>query len=68
MQSNYAIASIGTLKTSGYIAMVAVFEYLQISQEQLGLLAVLMVADLLTGIAKQYRINPQEITSHAAWI
>ena len=45
-----------------------IFEYLQIPQEQLSILAILMVVDFITGIAKQYRINPQGIESHKAWI
>jgi len=55
-------------KTMGYIAGVTIFEYLQIPQEQLSILAILMVVDFVTGVAKQYRINPQGIESHKAWI
>lgn len=27
-----------------------------------------MIIDFITGVGKQYRINPKKITSHAAWI
>lgn len=68
MQSGSTFTGMISGKTAWYIAWVAIFEYLQIPQEQLSILAILMVVDFLTGIAKQYRINPQGIESHKAWI
>jgi toxin secretion/phage lysis holin len=47
---------------------VALFEYLRIPQEQITILATLMIIDFITGVGKQYRIDRHKITSHAAWI
>lgn len=41
------------------------FDYLSIPQEQLSILAGLMVLDTITGIAKVYKTDPRSITSHA---
>ena len=55
-------------KLSGYSFAVVIFNYLGIPQEQLGILAVLMALDFVTGVMKQYRINPQKIESGRAWL
>lgn len=68
MQNVGTFGSLVTGKTIWYIAWVAVFEYLQIQQEQLAILAILMLVDFITWISKQYRIDPQLLESHKAWI
>jgi len=44
------------------------FAYLDIPQEQLAILAVLMVIDFVSGVAKQWRVDPSKLTSKRAWI
>lgn len=44
------------------------FEYLSIPTEQLSILALLMFIDFITGVGKQFRIDPKEIKSHFAWL
>jgi phage-related holin len=68
MQSGSTLGGMISGKTIGYAIGISIFEYLQIQQEQLTILAILMVVDFITGIAKQYRINPQGIESHKAWV
>lgn len=63
-----AVAAISSAKISGYLGLVAAFEYLNIPLEQMGILAALMGIDFLTGVAKQYRIDKSQIKSHLAWL
>lgn len=63
-----AIAAISSAKISGYLGLVAAFEYLNIPLEQMAILAALMGIDFLTGVAKQYRIDKSQIKSHLAWL
>lgn len=53
------------VKTLWYFISVFTFDYLSIPQEQLSILAGLMVLDTITGIAKVYKTDPRSITSHA---
>lgn len=68
MESATAWAWIGWLKTAWYIAAIWMFEYLAIPTEQLGILATLMLIDFVTGVGKQFRIDPKQIKSHLAWL
>jgi len=68
IESATASAWIGWLKTAWYIVSVWMFEYLAIPTEQLSILALLMFIDFITGVGKQFRIDPKEITSHLAWL
>lgn len=63
-----AATAIASAKISGYLGLVAAFEYLNIPLEQMAILASLMLIDFLTGIAKQYRIDKSQIKSHLAWL
>jgi phage-related holin len=63
-----AETAIATAKITGYFGAVMVFEYLHIPQEQVTILAMLMLIDFVTGIGKQYRIDPVLIKSHTAWV
>ena len=63
-----ATKEIATIKLSWYFWSFAMFEYLNISSEQLTILWILMVIDFILWIWKQWRINPREITSHKAWL
>ena len=56
--------SIGTMKIAWYFGAIAIFEYLNIPQEQLTILAILMAIDFATWIGKQGRIDPAKITSY----
>lgn len=56
------------IKTTGYITAAILFQYLDIPTEQLAILSVLMIIDFITWVVKQYRVNPQEIKSHLAWL
>ena len=57
-----------TLKTTGYIYAVILFEFLQIPTMQFTILGVLMVIDFMAWISKQFVVNPKEITSNRAWL
>lgn len=61
-------AFIAFLKVSIYAAVIAAFNYLHIPTEQIGILAVLMGLDFVTGVMKQYRFDPQKIQSGRAWL
>ena len=61
-------AGIAAVKTSGYIGLIAAFQYLNVPLEQMAILAALMGIDFLTGVAKQYRIDKSKIKSHLAWL
>lgn len=58
------------LKTFGYALSIFTFDYLWIPDKQLTILGVLMVIDVITGVAKAYWIDPRSITSHAlaVWV
>ena len=45
-----------------------VFEYLDIPQTQIAILGILMLFDFVTGIGKQWTLDPKQITSHKAWL
>ena len=51
-------------KTFWYWLCIFSFTYLNIPQEQLSILWMLMFIDTITGVLKQYRIDPKMITSH----
>jgi len=55
------------LKIPWYIVIAFVFEYLDIKSAQVTILSILMVIDTISWIAKQYRIDKNEITSHNWW-
>lgn len=61
-------AGIAAVKTSGYIGLIAAFQYLNVPLEQFAILAGLMLIDFLTGVAKQYRVDKSQIKSHLAWL
>jgi len=61
-------ATVSTVKICWYATAIAVFEYLNIKDTQICILAILMIIDFIAWIWKQYRINPKEITSHKAWL
>lgn len=60
--------TITVLKYFWYGCAVAVFEYLQIPSTQFSILWTLMIIDFIAGISKQIVLDPQQITSHRAWI
>ncbi len=49
-----------------YIPFVTACNYFDISSESLGILAILLVIDYMTGIAKTYVINKEDIRSYRA--
>lgn len=49
-----------------YIPFVTACNYFNISSESLGILAILLVIDYMTGIAKTYVINKEDIRSYRA--
>lgn len=55
------------LKIPWYIAIVFIFEYLDIKGAQVSILSILMIIDTISWVAKQYRLNKNKITSHNAW-
>ena len=55
------------LKIPWYIVIAFVFEYLDIKSAQVTILSILMIIDTISWIAKQYRIDKNEITSHNWW-
>lgn len=59
---------IATTKTTWYLGAVMIFEFLNLPEGQIGILAILMVIDFISGIGKQYRVDPKKITSHKGWI
>lgn len=68
LESTTAGVWIGKIKTAWYIVSIGMFEYLAIPSEQLSILATLMFIDFITGVGKQFRIDPKEIKSHLAWL
>lgn len=63
-----AATAIASAKFSGYLGLIAAFEYLNIPLEQMGILTALMIIDFITGVGKQYRIDKKQIKSHLAWL
>jgi hypothetical protein len=63
-----AATAIASAKISGYLGLIAAFEYLNIPLEQMGILTALMIIDFITGVGKQYRIDRKQIKSHLAWL
>lgn len=55
---------------SWYIWALAIFEYLDLEHTQFIALTIFMIADVITWVLKQWRINPQGITSNrlAVWL
>lgn len=62
------ITAITTLKYAWYVVFIWVFEYLNIPTQQLWFLGILMLIDFISGLMKQYSLDPKEITSHKAWL
>lgn len=60
--------TITVLKYIGYWCAVTLFNYLHIPNLEFSILALLMVIDFLSWVSKQIRLNPQELTSHKAWL
>jgi phage-related holin len=60
--------AISTVKLCWYATAIAVFEYLNIKDTQICILAILMIIDFIAWIWKQFRINPRDITSNKAWL
>ena len=56
------------VKTGLFVWAVTVFAYTGINSEAFTVLWILMFVDMITGISKQYRLNPQEVTSHRWWL
>lgn len=48
--------------------MVTVFAYTWVNSEAFTVLWILMFIDMVTGISKQYRMDPQLFTSHRWWL
>lgn len=57
-------SSIATIKTFWYASVVAFFVYLNIPQDQVNILALLMIFDWVTGVGKQLRIDKRDVTSY----
>jgi len=60
-------STIAIIKTSWYLFSIAIFEFLNIPSSQMSILWILMIMDFISGVAKQFVINPIEITSYKAW-
>lgn len=52
-----------TLKLASYPLAIIITEYLGIGYEQMSILAVLLVADVITGVFREYVVNPHNISS-----
>ena len=59
---------ISTIKTTWYVWAIVVFEYLNIPQSQVSILAMLMILDFCVWVGKRLRIEPRKVTSHRAWL
>ena len=59
---------IALTKTWWYLIGAELSMILSIPEKWFSVLAILMVFDLITWIAKQFVLNPREITSHRLWI
>ena len=57
-----------TMKAWFFASAVTFFAYVGVSTEAFTVLWILMLVDMVTGISKQYRMNPQDITSHRWWL
>lgn len=56
------------MKAWFFASAVTFFAYVWVSTEAFTVLWTLMLVDMVTGISKQYRMNPQDITSHRWWL
>lgn len=63
-------STIADVKTAWYVGFGIAMQYLSIPQEQLIILSAVIVIDLISWVAKQYTINPRDISSRALslWI
>lgn len=68
MQNESMSSFIAWAKLFGYFLSVAIFDYLDIPQDQFYILWSLMVIDTITGVAKAWRLNAVQITSHTMWL
>lgn len=68
MPTGSTATGITIAKTAGYVGSIWIFEYLDIPQSQVAILGILMLLDFVSGIGKQYAIDPRGITSHRAWL
>lgn len=68
MPTGTTATGITVAKTAGYVGSIWIFEYLDIPQTQVAILGILMVLDFVSGIGKQYVIDPRGITSDRAWL
>jgi len=66
--SSWTLTAITTAKYTWYASALMIFEYLDIPQMQIWILAILMIFDFFTWVAKQFRVNRKDITSHRAWL
>ena len=62
-----AVVETSITKIVWYVVAVWLFEYLSIEQTQMLILAMLMLFDTISWIAKQFKLNKIEITSHRLW-
>lgn len=62
-----AVVETSWVKIAWYVIAIWLFEYLSIEATQMLILAILMFIDTITWIAKIYKLNKQEITSHNLW-
>lgn len=68
LDTTASATAIATVKTTGYLGAIAVFQYLNVPLEQFAILGTLMLIDFVTGVGKQYRIDKRQIKSHLAWL
>lgn len=57
-------STLASIKTLGYATIVSFFVFLNIPQEQIGILAILMLIDWITGVGKQLRVDKTNVTSY----
>ena len=62
-----SIWSIIAIKAALWLTILSFFEYVGIKTEPFTILWVLMLADMVTGISRQYILDRQLITSHRWW-
>lgn len=68
IMSTEVSSAMASMKITGYVWSIVIFEYLNLPQEQVTILAMLMLIDFITWVGKQFRIDPVRIRSHTAWI
>jgi len=56
------------LKLWWYATAIAIFEYLNIKDTQICILAILMIIDFIFWVWKQFILDKKDITSHKAWL